>query len=313
MAVPDTSAHRSDVCAVVVIYHPDDEFGTRVRRVMAQVAATVIVDNGSSAAQAERLRELAASPEVTWIHNSENLGIARALNQGLQHALGLGFAWALLMDQDTLVDDTLVETLRAAYAACPEPQRTAAVGARYRDTHDRPDDRRPLDAHGETWQEVEAVITSGTLLPLAPFVAIGPFRDEFFIDYVDIDYCLRARARGYRIIETRHPLMSHTVGAPSRHQMMGKSKWTTNHPAERRYYIALNNTVLLREYGSSKGGSWRWKSVVRSVRLCKRIALFEQDKLAKIAAVAQGWWDGMRGSLGPRAAAGSRRRTVRSP
>ena len=306
--MPDNSASPPAVCAVVVTFHPDAGLGERVRRVSRQVAATVIVDNGPAAAGADMLQALAASPGVTLIRNGENLGIARALNQGLQHAIEQNYAWALLMDQDTVVDDALVETLLAAHAACPDPARTAAVGARFRDTHDRPSAARPLKARGESWQEVEAVITSGTLLPLGPFAALGPFREEFFIDYVDIEYCLRARARGYRIIETRLPLMSHTVGAPSRHQLLGRGRWTTNHPAERRYYIARNNTVLLREYGTSNGGSWRWKSIVRTVRLCRRIALFERDKRAKILAVVQGWWDGMHGNLGPRAAARQQRR-----
>jgi hypothetical protein len=32
----------------------------------------------------------------------------------------------------------------------------------------------------------------------------------------------------------------------------------------------------------------------------KRIALYEDDKVRKILAVGQGWWDGVRGNMGPR-------------
>ena len=300
-SLPEQSAEKPAVCAIVVTYHPDQDFGARLARVMCQVMATIIVDNGSAEPAASLLRTLCAAPGMTLIANGVNLGIARALNQGLRHALDSGYAWALLLDQDTVVDRTLVATLLATHASYPEPRRIAAVGARFTDSHDRPAETRALHGQGESWQEVEAVITSGTLLPLEAFADIGPFRDEFFIDYVDIEYCLRARARGYRVIETRQPLMSHTVGAPTRHSLLGRHRWTTNHSAERRYYIARNNTVLLREYGTTKGGSWRWKSVVRSIRLCKRIALFEPDKCAKIGAVVHGWWDGVRGKLGPRA------------
>ncbi len=42
------------------------------------------------------------------------------------------------------------------------------------------------------------------------------------------------------------------------------------------------------------------KSLSRCLRLCKRIALYEQMKSRKMAAVAQGWWDGVRGHMGPR-------------
>ena len=94
--------------------------------------------------------------------------------------------------------------------------------------------------------------------------------------------------------------MSHTVGAPTSHKLPWTTKWTTNHSPDRRYYIARNNTVLLREYGTSGRGSWQLKSFVRCCRLVKRIAMYEQEKASKIYAVCQGWWDGVRGRMGPR-------------
>jgi rhamnosyltransferase len=151
-----------------------------------------------------------------------------------------------------------------------------------------------------SWEEVESVITSGSLARLSTLDRIGAFRDEFFIDYVDSEYCFRARAKGYRVIKTRQPLMSHAIGASTRHAILGIHKWTSNHSADRRYYMARNDTVMLKEYGRFRWGSWALKSLGRRVRTCKRIAFYEDAKLSKIAAVARGWWDGVRGNLGPR-------------
>jgi hypothetical protein len=77
-------------------------------------------------------------------------------------------------------------------------------------------------------------------------------------------------------------------------------KWTTNHSPDRRYYFARNDTVMLREYGNYGALGWAWKSLCRSLRQCKRIALYENKKADKIAAVIHGWWHGMLGTLGPR-------------
>jgi rhamnosyltransferase len=77
-------------------------------------------------------------------------------------------------------------------------------------------------------------------------------------------------------------------------------KWTSNHSPDRRYYIARNDTVMLRDYGHYALGLWAVKSLGRCVRTCKRVLLYEETKAAKILAVAQGWWDGVRGRLGPR-------------
>ena len=298
--MPDPPAARGEICAVVVTYHPDPDFPARLSRIVPQVAATFIIDNGSSDAEMKMLRGVATGAAVTLVCNLENLGVATALNIGARRALAEGFTWALLLDQDTEADHDMVEGLAATHASCHDGARIAIAGSRFRDLQGQSNEPIRLDAKGELWEEVESVITSGSLLSLRAYSAIGPFREEFFIDYVDTEFCLRARTAGYRVIQTRRPLMSHTVGAPTPHGLPWAKKWTTNHSPDRRYYIARNNTVLLREYGVAGGGSWQFKSCVRCWRLVKRIALYEQDKAKKIYAVWQGWRDGVHGHMGPR-------------
>ena len=107
--------------------------------------------------------------------------------------------------------------------------------------------------------------------------------------------------------------MSHAIGAATRHGLLGMNKWTTNHSPDRRYYAARNDTVMLREYGNYRLGSWALKSLGRRLRTCKRIALYEQEKTAKIFAVLHGWWDGVRGRMGPRTQAGRNKRSHGHP
>jgi rhamnosyltransferase len=285
----------------MVTYHPDDGLPQRLVRIVGQVGALVIVDNGSNDAELAMIRAQCAAASITLIANGANLGVARALNIGIEQAVSRGFDWALLLDQDSSIEPDLVATLLAVHAAHPQKSTVAVIGAGYRDVN-RPDEES-IAATGDPWLEVESVITSGSLLPLATHAALGPFRDEFFIDYVDAEYCFRARARGFRVIRTRRALMSHAIGAITQHQVLGIAKWTKwtfNHSPDRRYYIARNDTVLLREYGNYRFGIWFFKSFGRRFRLCKRIALHERQKASKIAAVAQGWWDGVRGRMGPR-------------
>jgi rhamnosyltransferase len=289
-----------DVCAIVVTYHPDSAFPIRLNSLSPQVGTIVIVDNGSADAERTMLREAAQDPKLDLVFNPENLGLARALNLGIQRAAALGYSWVLLLDQDSRVDHDMVRTLLGIQASFPDRERLAVIGSNYDDVAKRTPgaiDPASLDRH---WDEVDLVITSGSLLSLAAYIAIGPFREEFFIDYVDEDYCLRAKAKGYRVIRSRKHLMSHSIGSPTLHERFGVKKWTTNHSPDRRYYIARNNTVLLREYGNFRAGMWALKSLSRRLRQCKRIALYEPMKTRKIVAVMHGWWDGIRGNMGPR-------------
>jgi rhamnosyltransferase len=284
----------------MVTYHPDGGCAGRLRRVGPQVDGAIIVDNGSADEELQGLREFAQPPRATLICNGRNLGIARGLNIGVERAIAGGYPWVLLLDQDTEVDHDMVDRLWTALGAGSAAGPVAAVGSRFRDPRGQSIETLRLEGRGEEWEEVESVITSGCLLSLEAYAAVGPFRDDFFIDYVDTEYCFRARAAGWRVIETVRPLMSHSLGSPTLHRLLWSRTWTSNHSPDRRYYIARNNTVLLREYGTSGRGPWQWKSIMRCLRLCKRIVYFESDKIRKIAAVAQGWWDGVHGRMGPR-------------
>ena len=301
--------NKSDVCGIVVTYHPDPGFPARLSNISSQLDATVVVDNGSAEAEVRMLRA-AADGGIRLILNSENLGIARALNLGIQQAAALGYRWALLLDQDSRVHGDLLDTLLAVHESFPEKERLAVIGSGYRDLRRELNKPAGTDAVSERpWDEAEAVITSGSLVSLAAYSDIGPFREDFFIDLVDNEYCARAKARGYVLINSHRPLMAHSVGAPTLHKWLWMTKLTTHHSADRRYYFARNDTVMLREYGNYKWGLWALKSFSRRFRTVKRIALYEEAKAAKIMAVVHGWWDGVRGTMGARP--GARYRSAR--
>jgi rhamnosyltransferase len=298
----DSAADRlpigRDICAIVVTYHPDAELPGRLSRILHQLRMLIIVDNGSGEAAVKMLQDLATNPLVSLVLNAANLGIARALNIGIERAAELGFPWVLLLDQDSHVDTDMVRTLIEVYTAYPDRDRLAVIGSGFRDGNDAL--QGPTDPGGDGCEEREMVITSGSLIPLRTHAVVGPFREEFFIDYVDSEYCFRARSKGYCVIKTRKPIMSHPIGAITRHKWLWFHKWTFNHSADRRYYIARNDTVMLREYGNYQFGLWALKSFGRCFRLCRRIVFYEKMKASKIIAVAQGWCDGVRGRMGPR-------------
>ncbi len=282
------------VSAVLVTFHPDAQLAARVGAIAAQVGGVIIVDNGSGKEALAMLRGLALAPSITVIENDANLGVARALNLGVGQAAARGFDWVVTFDQDSRVEPDLVRTLFAVRAAHPHPERLAVVGAGFAES------AAEATPDPDAWEVVESVITSGSLFAVSAYERIGPFRDDFFIDYVDTEFCFRARALGYEIVRTRRALMSHEIGAPTRHRLLWAGKWTTNHSADRRYYIARNDTVMLREYGRFRHGGWALKSLGRRLRTCKRVLLYERHKAAKIAAVLQGFGHGLRGRMGPR-------------
>src|SRR5712692_4307371 len=160
--VPDHPIQGTDVCAVVVTYRPDAAFPARLSGVSPQVGMAVTVDNGSSDAERSMLREAASGPNIDLVFNAENLGLARALNIGIQRAATLGYPWVLLLDQDTRVELDMVRTLLAIHASFPDRERLAVLGSNFSDATERTTDAVGHESAGEQWAEVERVITSGS-------------------------------------------------------------------------------------------------------------------------------------------------------
>jgi rhamnosyltransferase len=282
------------ICAVMVTYRPDSELFNRVAKIVPQVGETLIVDNGSLESCVDQIKKIADQLGVRLILNSANEGLARAINQGAQWAASQGYRWILMLDQDTTVAPDMVESLAEIVCSDPDAQRLAIVGSNFRDkvtgrlstTVARPGEP------GAT--ETVTAITSGSLVSLSAFQALGGLRDDFFIDCVDHEYCLRARARGFRVMITYRPLMEHPIGNFTYHRFLGRTVRTTNHAPLRQYFMARNLLIMIREYARKEprfiyaysGGYLR-----ATVKLC----LFENGRLAKIKGIVRGCVDGVLG------------------
>lgn len=285
---------RENTCAVIVTYFPDSAFPARLQEVLAQFPAAVIIDNGSAAAHAAMLQELAGLPGVTLHANAFNLGIAAALNQGAEFALHHGFEWIVTLDQDTQVAPDMLATLLEVFAECGGGK--VIVGSNYWDAHKHRTNVR-CGSPGRGFLERKTLITSGTLLSVSSIREVGRFREDYFIDSVDHEFCLRARARGYRILISCRPLMRQAIGSEMEQQW-----WTRfmsfDHAPVRKYFIARNTIATAMHYFSreplwSMRQGWRLLLDLASIILC------ESNKLRKTQAFMTGLAHGLTGKLGP--------------
>ncbi|MFM2044489.1 MAG: hypothetical protein RLY86_3065 [Pseudomonadota bacterium] len=279
--------------AVIVTYHPDGSFADRVAAIAAQVDTVVIVDN-TDGPLSPVLSGVDQAPSLRLVRLGTNQGIARALNIGLDLLASQGATDAVTLDQDSEARPGLVTRMlavrRSAEAALG---RTVLVAPSF----------GPADSTGgeEGWREVDSAITSGMLVPLAVGQALGaaPMDEGFFIDYVDFDFCLRARDAGYGIVQTRAVLLTHAIGRASSHRLLGRSFAPTNHAPIRRYYRYRNLVHMARRHGG-RHRAWLGRELGAICREVAKIILFEQNRSATLRAILAGLTDGVRGRLGPR-------------
>jgi rhamnosyltransferase len=297
MTAPHQPPTRENICAVIVTFHPDASFESRVERIRAQVARVIVVDNASSGAARTMLDRLAVSGRVDRITLDDNVGIAAALNRGLVRGMDAGSSWALTLDQDSLAHEEMVKELVGVYWAYPFRARLGVLGANYVEETTGTTALRKRAVPRESWLEVDEVITSGSLVSLAAFREVGPFREDLFIYYVDHEYCKRLRDAGYRVVLTREPLMTHQTGSSRLLSVGGREVIALNYPPWRSYYIVRNGLVIAKEHWRDDP---RW-ALRRAHVVLKRIVVtlcFEEERALKLKYILQGVGDGLRGRTG---------------
>jgi rhamnosyltransferase len=280
-------------CAVVTTYNPDEGLSARIDRIIKQVNGVIIIDNHSNDVSKKILIGMASKKGINFIYNKANKGIAYALNQGICWAEEKNYRYVVMLDQDSDIDDDMVNKLYESYENLSGKEKIAIIGSNYV----VPITKRALlelkFRDKKPAVEVKTVITSGSFMSLSVFQEIGPFREEFFIDLVDIEYCLRAKAKGFKIFLLTKPVMRHSIGNATMHKLPWKSTGTSHHPAIRRYYMARNHIILAKEY-LFVNPVWVIQSLYSRTKSTILMCIFENNRLIKMKYTVLGIVDGLR-------------------
>lgn len=215
-----------------------------------------VIDNGSE--NFEDLKGMLMfldSSVINLFGLKKNVGLATAINIGVNHCRSLKFKYVILFDQDSIPSANMTNKLVIkAENLSKNGVKYAAIGPVHIDS--RTQSEYPLSkffgpfikkiwpsAETSDTIEVDFIITSGTLIPLMVLDFVGGMRDNFFIDCIDIEWCLRARVLNYKILAIKNVVMQHSIG-DSRVISLGNE--ISIHSPLRRYYISRNTLLLAR-------------------------------------------------------------------
>jgi rhamnosyltransferase len=300
---PSRESAPASVCAVVVTYFPESSCATNLRALAPQVDELVVVDNGSSAESLQAIECATGELGATLLRLGSNFGIAKALNVGLTYARERGHRWLATFDQDSQATPGMIARMFAALNDYPEAGQVAIVAP-------CPVDRNlgvaigypTAECEDADWRVLPCVGTSGNLVSIPVACAVGGFDDSLFIDYVDFEFCMRLRRRGYRILEARRAVLIHSLGDLQYRRFIFSRVPVTHHPALRRYYMTRNRLVLWRLYWNRET-AWVTRDIRRFLAETLYIVLFEKQVAAKIRMLTRGLGDGLknvRGAYVPR-------------
>jgi rhamnosyltransferase len=162
----------------------------------------------------------------------------------------------------------------------------AATGGRYERTADRHAavDDRP------------SIITSGMLVRRSAFDEVPGFREDFFVDCVDSDFCLRVRRSGRRVVRDAELVLPHSIGSGRDHRLGPLNVRVLHYSAWRHYWIARNGLVLSREFFATERG-FVLTNALFMARWLLVTTLFDERRAASVPAVLRGLLHGLTGRV----------------
>jgi rhamnosyltransferase len=120
--------------------------------------------------------------------------------------------------------------------------------------------------------------------------------EQLFIDHVDTEWFLRARARGFKAFGVCDAVMSHSLGSRTLRVWLGRWRHVPGHSPLRHYYIFRNSILLYRRPYAP--GKWICNDVVRLLFMLAYYPLRTPPRLEHLRMMLRGAWDGLRGRAG---------------
>lgn len=256
----------------------------------------LVLDNGSADGTAPAVRAwLARQPPPAWrradcLRADENLGAAAARNLLAREAKGSEYY--VFLDDDAVLDRGFLAA--ALEAARPDPA-IGVVGGRVV-TFEAP--ARDLTGAGFVdWRlgrfrdepatattACDFVSSCAALVRADAFGAAGGFDEDYFVYHEDVDFCVRAGRRGFRVLYEPSALARHRVPAGKRHT------------PERLYYLLRNKFLFLRKHLPWPRHPLPW--LLHGVALVPLTAAGAVRSAGQFRAVVAGGLDGLSGRTG---------------
>ena len=238
--------------AVFVTYKPDLKvLRNSLASLENQIRNIYVVDNSDDDdARSGVVSVVEGFSNIHLIQLGENVGIAKAQNIGILKVLDMGGCLTLLSDQDTIYPENYAQEMIANYGSILDKTKVAAIAPNFKETNKGGDVEGFFILDGITsaksksesiLEDVSQVIASGMLIVNSKVLDIGLMDEDLFIDWVDFEWCWRAKSKGYRIIGCKNVVINHTLGDSV--GAIGGRVYCLHSP-RRNYYIVRNGISI---------------------------------------------------------------------
>jgi rhamnosyltransferase len=280
---------RKKVAAVVTTFNSNESFRVNLERISHQVDLVIVVDDSGKPSRPDSASYSDISNSVI-LRNEGNLGIAAALNRGIELAGTMECDWIITLDDDTLVSGSYMDDV--FHFVRTGVQTSAGLIACSRE-----DSSPTVPCASTGFKTKRTLITSGCVFEIRTFHDVGGFDERLFIDLVDFDFCTRLRKSGRSLILLDKVGMAHRVGNSRVTNWLGINVLVYNHSPFRLYY-QMRNVFFFAKKHMAFDPVLSFYLLLDIFRLPLKALFFEREKRARLFYLATGLRDGLCGRGG---------------
>lgn len=274
------------VAGIVTLFYPDEGVKENIKSYLNDLDCLYVIDNTP---YKENKQVLPKSKKIKYLAQLENKGVAKALNIGATLALTDKYEWLLTMDQDSCFQKNQVKKM-IQYIEENDCKKVGLITPWHVINTGIEKPKEEIDYPLE-------VMTSGNMINLKSYKKVGGYKDEYFIDDIDIEYCMNLNIHGYKVVRLNYVELKHDLGDIKVKHLLGRNFVCSNHNALRRYYMVRNTFYLCNDYNSHFPEYCYF--LKRGLRgQLQNIILFEKNKYKKIRNMIRGYRDYKKGISG---------------
>ena len=256
--------------AIVVSFNPNiNDLLQNIKTFCNDVNHVIIVDNSSDVDLKDGIKSTANIHNFIYLDMFGNKGVASALNQGIIVAKKLNSNWVLTMDQDSYFLNDINHYKE--FIRSNDTDNTLLLYPSFL-----------IENKVELFSNEKFVMQSGNFLNVNLINKLGSFREDYFIDFVDYEYCLRGSDYNYTLQNINNVILKHNTGVKTSFSFLGCSfSYFESNPI-RYYYVIRNGLITYFQYKNLQILSIVFK-------LFFRVILFEKNKLNKLSYIFKGF------------------------
>lgn len=234
--------------AVIVTFYPDfNKLNNLINILINQNVSIVLVDN-SDCNNSIAIQFL---DKISYLPLRNNFGIAAAQNIGIKFILNNKFDAIMFFDQDSVIDQCFVSNMQKYLIEnnirVVAPLCIDEVSGEFfpiLKVNNYGFYKKLYFDNTVKLLKADIVISSGMVVRKDALLEVGLMDEDYFIDYVDTDWCIRCKNKSVQIYLVTDVKMLHNIGNKSI-SFFGLLFFV--HPAIRCYYQVRNSFLLLRK------------------------------------------------------------------